>query len=1370
MRRSKSLSSKTVRRYRSVSQRRMTEFDNVDTEAEMAKLRHELAHNPLTQMEQQRKQEDTTTEAKSDDDNLDDILLADSEQGDEYGADDTPLIVVKKNKKTGTTTPAANVTLTPQEIKHHQQERKQRERKLRQLEQRQAQKNRRQQVLAKLEQHRLVLDKNDGNGNRHLFQSSAKLGQTQTKRERLKWLLDAERAGIELNAEQRAELYQDRNTVDDINNMNDHEDGDDKTLKTRAKDTQKTEQQPPPSKKVKTNNDSDTSNNNNTSTTQPQAPSSFAAQMMASLQKLKQAPAQTTFQKESDTNTDRFNGLQTTSTSVATTNSNKQKKKKDPYVPTEPTVLKTAAALGLPAVPSPRKSLSNDDHLLPPPIQRPAQLEQTRQSLPVNAMEFEIMDAVKNHDVTILCGETGSGKSTQVPQFLYEHGLAGISGSSGGGDGRQVVGITQPRRVAAVSTAQRVAYEMNAPLTATSSRKRHRGSTNNNNNLVAYQTRYETAGLGTATKLKFMTDGILLQEIQSDLLLRQYSVIVLDEAHERNLNTDVLLGLLSVALPLRRKAAQEDGSTLKPLKVIIMSATLRVEDFTKNDKLFANSTKTVVQVPGRTFPVTVHHAKTTELDDYHEAALAKVLKIHRKLPAGGILVFLTGQQEIVRMVKELDRKLNPQQSKKRRNEQPTHNVTLDVSQKSTLRDMDDEEIDGDIFQEDAVDDFDEMQEMEKDDDKEEEVVVPQAKDDEESSIPQKAVILPLYSLLSTEDQAKVFQPVPEGHRLIVVATNIAETVSAHPLRLSGLWLSWSITIPGISYVVDTGRQKCRNYDSGTGVASYDVMWISKAAADQRAGRAGRTGPGHCYRLYSSSLYSRQMDPFALPEVLTRPLEDVVLAMKAMRISNVSNFPFPTPPDRRQLDSAVKLLADLACLDTSNDLGDGSTDGEITKLGAAAAQLPLGVRYGKMVLVAADAGVLDYAIAVVSALSENSPFVTSTTVSSEERDGEDSDSGEDTPEGNKTKKPKQKGFWLHKGGDMLATVLAIGAYTHAGRNAGGAAQRLACRKFCEHHGLNPVIMARIHDMRLRLTRLLMSRLVKDSTNKLELRDKFHSLRPPNKLQERLLVQSIASGLLDHVATLAPVATFSDDHPLNLRSAFLGSTTDAQEPLFLDRNSVLYNGETRQLPKWVCYDTLVRTTHQKSGQTVVTMKGVTSLDPSWLGILSKGSRLLHLGAPLASPMPQFNSDQDTMLCAVTTKYGRHSWEIAPVRVPWQQAFVSQSTHRAISSDDLYAWFARFLLEGKVLPEFDALRGMLRQEAAVLTNSKIRPKSVQGLVLSAQSADLNCRQKLLSAWRDRGPRFLWSSIQPLVRTERVTEAERLWVTTARQYLAAV
>ena len=191
-------------------------------------------------------------------------------------------------------------------------------------------------------------------------------------------------------------------------------------------------------------------------------------------------------------------------------------------------------------------------------------------------------------------------------------------------------------------------------------------------------------------------------------------------------------------------------------------------------------------------------------------------------------------------------------------------------------------------------------------------------------------------------------------------------------------------------MVDSGRQKCRNYHAGTGVASYDIMWISKAAADQRAGRAGRTGPGHCYRLYSSSVYSRYLDEFALPEVLTRPLEDVVLAMKSMNVSNVTSFPFPTPPEQNQINAAVRLLANLGCVDVSRVEEKGG-DGTITSLGLAVSKLPLGVRYGKMLLVAAQANVLDYAIALVAVMSESTPFVHHHT---EEVGNQKDDSGED----------------------------------------------------------------------------------------------------------------------------------------------------------------------------------------------------------------------------------------------------------------------------------------------------------------------------------------------------------------------------------------
>jgi ATP-dependent RNA helicase DHX37/DHR1 len=532
-----------------------------------------------------------------------------------------------------------------------------------------------------------------------------------------------------------------------------------------------------------------------------------------------------------------------------------------------------------------------------------------------------------------------------------------------------------------------------------------------------------------------------------------------------------------------------------------MSATLRVEDFTGNGQLFAQDPPNVVRVAGRTFPVTIHHSKVTELDDYEKVAFQKVCKIHRKLPQGGILVFLTGKQEIVRMVKRLRKALVPKSQRRlESNGDADVDIQVDGGVDSSMgpRDMDDDEADGDLFQNVDHDDFDDAEEFEHDD-VDEVAEASNGQDDEDDKRPTKVKIVPLYSLLSVKDQAKVFEPVEEGTRLIVVATNIAET---------------SLTIPGMSYVVDTGRQKCRNYHAGTGVASYDIMWISKASADQRAGRAGRTGPGHCYRTYSSSVYSRHLDAFALPEVLTRPLEDVVLAMKSMNISNVAGFPFPTPPDRSQINAAVQLLANIGCIDASNVERDGG-DGIITKLGAAISQLPMGVRYGKMLLVAAQANVLDYGIVLVSVLSEASPFAYRAEQDDSDddsnSDSEDSMAGlDDVDKANAIKQERQKrkersNLWRHDGGDVLAGILATGAYSYAGRGAGGATENLACKRFCEENSLHPVIMQRIQKMRIQLAKLAKQRLgnakgVAASSGKI-----LSSMPPPKKTEENLLRQ-------------------------------------------------------------------------------------------------------------------------------------------------------------------------------------------------------------------------------------------------------------------------
>ncbi|KAL7443952.1 hypothetical protein ACHAXM_010962 [Skeletonema potamos] len=971
-------------------------------------------------------------------------------------------------------------------------------------------------------------------------------------------------------------------------------------------------------------------------------------------------------------------------------------------------------------------------------VQRPEEVEDTRFDLPVSAMEFEIMDAVRSNDCTILCGETGSGKSTQVPQFLYE---AGFNSSDEEADQKKrlLIGITQPRRVAAVSTAKRVCYEMG----------QGNGQVIKSDNLVAYQTRYETAGLGPSTHIKFMTDGILLQEIQSDLLLRKYGAIVIDEAHERNLNTDVLLGLLSVALPLRRKAAEE--GSLPPLKLVIMSATLRVEDFTENERLFPDKSRrpALVKVPGRTYPVSIHHSKVTELDDYEKAALDKVCKIHRKLPAGGILCFLTGKQEIVRMVNRLTQKLDPcsrEASDKPKSGRYHATTTLasDVEAGDGFRDMDDEEADGDLFQKE-VNDYDDFEDIESNgiDD----VDVAAIATDDDDKRPRKVRILPLYSMMSAEDQAKVFAPVPEDTRLIVIATNIAET---------------SITIPGISYVVDSGRKKERNYNAGTGIASYDVMWISKAAADQRAGRAGRTGPGHCYRLFSSSVYSRVFDQFAIPEVLTRPLEDIVLAMKAMNVSNVTQFPFPTLPEQCQINAAVRLLANLGCIDISKMEVEGG-DGKITALGRAVSQLPLGVRYGKMLLVAAQANVLDYAITLVAVLSEATPFSHHSEKSLIDTAGDGVESDEldevdrnQAQRAEKERKAKMSSKWQHSGGDVLAAMMAAGAYAFASDR--DKTDKLACHRFCEENGLNLVVMQRIAKLRLHLCKLAKARLpyscgIAAATG-------TYTNSPPNRAEVCVLQQVIASGLLDNIARRAPPGALPTEFTGISRSAYICGNSKLKEPLYIENNSTMHSSR----PEWLCYDSILRK-KKNDGTTVAIMQKVTPIDSEWLAELCHGSNLLTLGSPLSTHIPRYIKEKDSIQCAVETKFGSHGWDVPPLFVNMNDILKkdgqSSQTKRssAVMPDDSFRWFARYLFEGKVFSELSGLLAMLNDEPSIITRR--RPSKKVALLVSALSrSGIDSAASLQKHWAEKDNKFLFKELKPWIKKDCVEVAKQNWI----------
>jgi ATP-dependent RNA helicase DHX37/DHR1 len=514
------------------------------------------------------------------------------------------------------------------------------------------------------------------------------------------------------------------------------------------------------------------------------------------------------------------------------------------------------------------------------------------------------------------------------------------------------------------------------------------------------------------------------------------------------------------------------------------------------------------------------------------------------------------------------------------------------------------------------------------------------------------------------------------------------------------------------------------------------------------------------------MYSRHMDSFALPEVLTRPLEDIVLAMKAMAISNVARFPFPTAPDQNQLNAAVKLLANLGCIDLS-DVEEQGGDGSVTRLGQAVAKLPLGVRYGKMLLIAAQAGVLDYAIAMVSLLSENSPFLHGQQDSlADSKEEEDSQSTSDSEDEHDTRKKPEVRKWMHRRGDVLAGMLAVGAYTYAGRGAGGSSEKSACKKFCSENGLNFPVMDRIQKMRLHLARLAKIRFCKAEGVAARTGGIVNSMRPPNRLEENLLCQAISSGLLDNVAMLAPPGSMSGDHPYGFRSAYMSCLTSIKEPLYMDPKSALFSRDWRQLPQWVCYDKVIRKS-TKDGTPVVMMKNITPIDPSWLGTLARGSYLLRLGDPLSSPLPSYDANKDAVLCSVLTKFGNRGWEIPPMQVemyPALQKIGKQSTHFLL--DDSFRWFARFLLEGKVLPELKNLAQFLNDEPSLITR-KTPASKVALLVSTLAIAGIDSAGALRKHWAEVDNKFLFSNLKSWTKPENVTAVKEIWMTTVQLHV---
>jgi ATP-dependent RNA helicase HrpA len=450
--------------------------------------------------------------------------------------------------------------------------------------------------------------------------------------------------------------------------------------------------------------------------------------------------------------------------------------------------------------------------------------------LPVSQRKDEIARAIKENQVVIIAGETGSGKTTQIPKICLELGR-GVAGQ---------IGHTQPRRLAARTVAERIAEELGSPLGET----------------VGYQVRFTDVSADD-TLIKLMTDGILLTELARDRTLSHYDTLIIDEAHERSLNIDFILGYLRQLLPNR-----------PDLKVIITSATIDPERFAE-----AFGGAPIVEVSGRTYPVEVRYrpGEGGEDADQGQAISDAIDELSAEGP-GDILVFLSGEREI--------------------------RDTADL------------------------------------------LAGPQNRD--------RLEVLPLYSRLSAAEQHRVFErrQASSFTRRVVLATNVAET---------------SLTVPGIHYVIDPGTARISRYSRGTKVQRLPIEPISRASANQRKGRCGRTADGICIRLYSQADFESRPE-FTEPEILRTNLASVILQMAAIGLGDVPKFPFIDPPDARNIADGLTLLAEL----------NAFKDGRITGLGRKLARLPVDPRIGRMILAADRNGCVREVLIIAAALSIQDP--------------------------------------------------------------------------------------------------------------------------------------------------------------------------------------------------------------------------------------------------------------------------------------------------------------------------------------------------------------------------------------------------------------
>ncbi|KAF4163698.1 hypothetical protein CNMCM6936_000485 [Aspergillus lentulus] len=691
-------------------------------------------------------------------------------------------------------------------------------------------------------------------------------------------------------------------------------------------------------------------------------------------------------------------------------------------------------------------------------------LYETRKNLPIFPHGDEIRQKLRANDVMLLVGETGSGKSTQIPQFLVDERWcrptkATVTHDDGFKKELTVGGciaITQPRRVAAISLARRVAEEMGTPLGSSSPASK-----------VGYSVRFDTS-TSPSTRIKFLTEGMLLQEMLHDPSLTKYSAIVVDEVHERGVNVDLVLGFLRNLV-----SGKKEGRGGVPLKVVVMSATADMEslmDFFKEGLQARGGTKaingdsdqqdssqangenkiSVCHIKGRQFPVKTIYSPAP-VHDFVDAALKVIFQIHYKEPMpGDILVFLTGQ-ETVEALEHL------------------------VNEYATGMDP---------------------------------------------ALP-KVQVLPLFAALPQVAQQRVFLPAPPRTRKVILATNIAET---------------SVTVSGVRFVVDCGKAKIKQFRTRLGLDSLLVKPISKSAAIQRKGRAGREAPGQCYRLYTEKDYLA-LDETNTPEILRCDLSQALLNMKARGVDDVMGFPFLTRPPRESLEKALLQLLSIDALEES---------GKISSIGLHIAKLPLTPTLGRVLLAAAEHGegcLLDV-IDIISCLSVENIFLNTT---SEEK---------------KEEAEKARRDLYRREGDHLTMLATVQAY---------AAENTDRKAWAERHMVSHRAMQSVMDVRKQLMAQCRQAKLLPSASDSRNGSNNSATREPSPV---LILQSFLRGFSTNTARLVPDGSYR---------TVVGNQTVAIHP-----SSVLFGKKVEA----IMYNEFVFTNRSYA-------RGVSAVQMDWVG---------------------------------------------------------------------------------------------------------------------------------------------------------------------------